>query len=67
MLYEVITALEILVKQFFFQLASQIRFTHARFTGDENHRSPVSAPVWGTGGRGFKSRRPDQKNPSALV
>ena len=23
-------------------------------------RSPVSAPVWGTGGRGFKSRRPDQ-------
>ena len=26
-------------------------------------RSPVSAPVWGTGGRGFKSRRPDQKIP----
>src|SRR5262245_16419929 len=26
-------------------------------------RSPVSAPVWGTGGRGFKSRRPDQKSP----
>ena len=26
-------------------------------------RSPVSAPVWGTGGRGFKSRRPDQKCP----
>src|SRR6516164_11773134 len=25
-------------------------------------RSPVSAPVWGTGGRGFKSRRPDQQN-----
>ena len=25
-------------------------------------RSPVSAPVWGTGGRGFKSRRPDQIN-----
>ena len=25
-------------------------------------RSPVSAPVWGTGGRGFKSRRPDQTN-----
>ena len=24
-------------------------------------RSPVSAPVWGTGGREFKSRRPDQK------
>jgi hypothetical protein len=23
-------------------------------------RSPVSAPVWGTGGRGFKSRRSDQ-------
>ena len=27
-------------------------------------RSPVSAPVWGTGGRGFKSRRPDQINNS---
>ena len=26
-------------------------------------RSPVSAPVWGTGGRGFKSRRPDQQKP----
>jgi hypothetical protein len=25
-------------------------------------RSPVSAPVWGTGGRVFKSRRPDQIN-----
>ena len=25
-------------------------------------RSPVSAPVWGTGGRGFKSRRPDHLN-----
>jgi hypothetical protein len=25
-------------------------------------RSPVSAPVWGTGGRGFKSRRPDQQH-----
>ena len=24
-------------------------------------RSPVSALVWGTRGRGFKSRRPDQK------
>ena len=24
-------------------------------------RSPVSAPVWGTGGREFKSRRPDQQ------
>ena len=23
-------------------------------------RSPVSAPVWGTGGRWFKSSRPDQ-------
>ena len=29
-------------------------------------RSPVSAPVWGTGGRGFKSRRPDQKNQALL-
>ena len=28
-------------------------------------RSPVSAPVWGTGGREFKSRRPDQFSPSA--
>ena len=26
-------------------------------------RSPVSALVWGTRGRGFKSRRPDQKSP----
>jgi hypothetical protein len=26
-------------------------------------RSPVSALVWGTRGRGFKSRRPDQKIP----
>lgn len=25
-------------------------------------RSPVSALVWGTRGRGFKSRRPDQKS-----
>src|SRR3974390_1317880 len=29
-------------------------------------RSPVSAPVWGTGGRGFKSRRPDQQNQALL-
>jgi hypothetical protein len=29
-------------------------------------RSPVSAPVWGTGGRGFKSRRPDQSNQEFL-
>src|SRR6185312_16683010 len=26
-------------------------------------RSPVSALVWGTRGRGFESRRPDQENP----
>ena len=26
-------------------------------------RSPVSALVWGTRGRGFKSRRPDQTHP----
>jgi hypothetical protein len=33
-----------------------------RLPGVGAWRSPVSAPVWGTGGRGFKSRRPDQQN-----
>ena len=27
---------------------------------------PGSAPEWGSGGRGFKSRRPDMKKPSAF-
>ena len=30
-------------------------------------RSPVSVHVWGACGRGFKSRHPDSKSPSALA
>ena len=36
---------------------------YLRLSGIGAWRSPVSAPVWGTGGRGFESSRSDQRFP----
>ena len=39
------------------------RFSEPRRTPRRDVAQPGSAPEWGSGGRGFKSRRPDKKNP----
>ena len=38
-------------------------YTGVPFQGSRDVAQPGSAPEWGSGGREFKSRRPDQLNP----